>query len=242
MSPSASASISERHCIRRSFYVWIAIAAAVIVFIGFARTYYLKSLFDTPALTWLVHLHGLALTLWFGLFVLQSFLIASHHTVLHRRLGVFGGVLAVLIVIIGVTTLIHLVKTPQTNPEDHVFLLQLLGADLFIFLLFAGFVGSAILMRRHGDAHKRLMLLGTLSLLWPPMSRIPIDYISQNFLASLVLTDLCVIACVVLDAVRSRRVHPVLAWGAALNIFSLHLVNLAVGTETWLRFADRLIS
>ncbi len=242
MASSVSASTSERHGIRRSFYVWIAIAAAAIVFIGFARTYYLKSLFDTPGLTWLVHLHGLSLTLWFGLFFLQSYLIASHHTALHRRLGVFGGVLAALIVIIGVTALIHLVKTPQANPEDHVFLLQLLGADLFIFLLFSGFVGSAILMRRHGDVHKRLMLLGSLSLLWPPMSRIPIDFISQNFLVSLVLTDFCVIACVILDAVRNRRVHPVLAWGAALNILSLHLVNLAAGTETWLLIADRLVS
>ena len=109
-------------------------------------------------------------------------------------------------------------KTPQSDPNAHVFFLNYSGADLSIFLLFAGFVGAAILMRRRGDVHKRLMLLASLTLLWPPMSRIPIDFISQNFLVSLVLTDVCVIACVVIDAVRNRRIHPVLAWGAAVNI------------------------
>lgn len=242
MPSSISAPSSYRPGVRQSFYVWVAVAIAAIVFIGFARTYYLKALFDTPVLTWLVHLHGFLMTLWFGLFFLQSYLIASHRVALHRRLGVLGVILAVLIVVVGVKTLVHLVKTPQSDPNAHVFLLELLGADLSIFLLFAGFVGAAILMRRRGDVHKRLMLLASLTLLWPPMSRIPIDFISQNFLVSLVLTDVCVIACVVIDAVRNRRIHPVLAWGAAVNIVSLHLVNLTAGTETWLRFADRLVS
>lgn len=242
MPSSISVPGSDRPGVRHSFYVWAAVAIAAIVFIGFARTYYLKALFDTPVLTWLVHFHGSLMTLWFVLFFLQSYLIASHHVALHRRLGVFGSILAALIVVVGVTTLIHLVKTPQSDPDAHVFVLQLLGADLFIFLLFAGFISSAILLRRRGDVHKRLMLLGSLTLLWPPMSRIPIDFISQNFLVSLVLTDLCVIACVVIDALRNRRLHPVLAWGAGLNIVSLHLVNIAAGTQTWLRFADRLVS
>jgi hypothetical protein len=242
MSSCIPATSSGRYGARRSFFVWAAAAIAAIVFIGFARTYYLKAVFDTPVLTWLVHLHGFLLTLWFGLFFLQSYLIASHQEGLHRRLGIFGSILATLIVIVGVTTLLHLVKAPQSDPDGHIFLLELLGADLFIFLLFAGFVGAAILMRRKGDVHKRLMLLGSLTLLWPPMSRIPIDFISQNFLVSLVLTDLCVIACVVIDSVRNRRIHPVLGWGAVLNIASLHLVNLGVGTDTWLRIAARLVS
>ena len=104
MPSSISAPSSYRPGVRQSFYVWVAVAIAAIVFIGFARTYYLKALFDTPVLTWLVHLHGFLMTLWFGLFFLQSYLIASHRVALHRRLGVLGVILAVLIVVVGVKT------------------------------------------------------------------------------------------------------------------------------------------
>ena len=44
----------------------------------------------------LVHLHGIVMTLWFALFVVQTRLIAAHRTDLHRRVGVFGALLVVL--------------------------------------------------------------------------------------------------------------------------------------------------
>jgi len=224
------------------YFIGTALALGAVVLTGFARTYYLKVLFGTPPLTWWVHLHGFLLTLWFILFLVQSSLIASHRVALHRRLGVFGGFLAAAVVIVGVPTLLHFVAAPEPNPEIHGFLLQLLGVDLLIFVLFAGFVSSAILMRHRGDVHKRLMLLGTLSLVWPPMSRIPIAFISDNFLVSLILTDLCVVVCIAIDTIRHRRLHPVFGWGGLLNIAALHLCRLGVHTQTWMQFANRLVS
>jgi len=49
------------------FYAWVVVGAALIVFIGFARTYFLKGIFNTPRLPLLLHLHGAVLTLWFVL-------------------------------------------------------------------------------------------------------------------------------------------------------------------------------
>ena len=79
---------------RDSFYTWVAVGTFLIIFAGFARTYYLKILFGTPALPLLLHLHGLIFTLWFALFFIQARLIARHRVDLHRRLGIFGAVLA----------------------------------------------------------------------------------------------------------------------------------------------------
>jgi len=73
---------------RDSFYLWVAIAAALIVFFGFARTYYLKGVFGTPPLSILLHAHAVLVTLWSVLFLIQARLVATHRIDLHRQLGV----------------------------------------------------------------------------------------------------------------------------------------------------------
>ena len=90
----------------RRFYVGLAIAVLITVFLGFSRTYFLKSYFGTPELSLLVHLHGLVFTSWVLLFLAQTTLVATDRTDLHRRLGVGGAVLAALLLIVGTTTAI----------------------------------------------------------------------------------------------------------------------------------------
>ena len=62
--PAANAYSLSRSSDRRLF-VGAAIGTLVVVFVGFARTYFLKYLYDTPALRWLVPLHGAVMTFWF---------------------------------------------------------------------------------------------------------------------------------------------------------------------------------
>src|SRR3712207_2906720 len=80
----------------RMFYTGMAVAAAAVVFAGFARTYYLKPYFGTPSLTPLLHLHGVLFTSWIVLFVVQTTLVAVRRVNVHRRLGAVGGAVAVL--------------------------------------------------------------------------------------------------------------------------------------------------
>lgn len=91
----------------RRLYTWVAVFLPLIVLTGFARTYYLKGFFGTPALPGLlVHLHGLVMTTWVVFFVVQVSLVASRRTRVHQRLGVGGGILAALVIIVGVLTAI----------------------------------------------------------------------------------------------------------------------------------------
>src|SRR5262245_16886349 len=101
-----TSSASSRTAADRGIYTWAALLAVLIVFAGFARSYYLRSFLGTGTLSGLVHLHGLVMTLWFLLFVVQVRLVAAHRVDLHRRLGFFGGFLAAALVAVGTTTAI----------------------------------------------------------------------------------------------------------------------------------------
>ncbi len=224
------------------FYSWASVAAFTIVFAGFARTYYLKFLFGTPALPWLLHLHGALITLWFALFFVQSRLIAAHRVDLHRRLGVFGALLAGSAVIIGVAVALHATVRDIHDPSKRPDSIFILGVSLEVIAVFALLVGAAIALRRRGDFHKRLMLLATLRLLPAGITRIPLDFIERGgFSTAFLLTDLCIILVVAIDTFRNHRLHPAFAWGAPLIMVSMHLTNIGARTQAWTHFATWLV-
>lgn len=55
--------------INRRFYTWFAVCAFLILLAGFAHTYYLRPVFETNGLPFLLHLHGFLFTAWFALFL-----------------------------------------------------------------------------------------------------------------------------------------------------------------------------
>lgn len=230
---------THRSSFDRRFATGVAVTAALIVFVGFARTYYLMDVFGTPALSsGLVHLHGIVMTLWFALFVVQVRLIAAHRTDLHRRVGVVGALLAALVLVVGVTTAIVAAKRGFTpGPPPLVFLSIPLG-DM---LVFAVLVSLGLLFRRRSDIHRRLMLLASVGILGAAISRIPIGFIETGGpLTFFGLTDLCVLACVVFDTVKNRRLHPAFGWGILFIVASQPLRLMLTDTAVWMQFATWL--
>ncbi|MHB1233047.1 MAG: hypothetical protein ACYCZQ_10795 [Burkholderiales bacterium] len=146
----------------RRLYTLAAITAVVIVFSGFARTYYLKTVFGTPALSTLVHVHGFMMTLWFAFFLLQVRLVAMRRTDLHRRAGVLGAVIAMAVLIVGIATAITAAKLGRSpGPPPLVFLAVPLG-DMLVFAIL---VGTGLYFRGRSEIHKRLMLLSCVGIL-----------------------------------------------------------------------------
>jgi len=222
----------------RLFYSGMAIAAAVVVFAGFAPTYFLKTAFGGSPLPPLLHVHGLIFTSWIVLFVVQARLIAGRRTPLHRRLGVVGGCLAAAMLVVGTMAAVASARrgfTPPGGPPPLTFLIIPLG-DLFVFGLL---VGTALYLRRQTQAHRRLMLLATLSLLTPAIAR----FHGIAALGPLVfwgLTDLFLVTCLVYDRVANGRIHPAFKWGG-LFMFAMQPLRLIVGgTGPWLAFAEWL--
>ena len=222
----------------RLFFSGMAIAATIVVFAGFAPTYYLKGAFGAPPLPPLLHAHGLIFTSWIALFVVQTRLIAARRTPLHRKAGVLGGFLAVAMLIVGTMAAIASARrgfTPPGGPPPLTFLIIPLG-DL---LVFGVLVGAAIYFRRQGQTHKRLMLLATLALQTPAIARLP-GIAAAGPPAFWGLTDLFIVACFVYDRVTTGRIHPAFKWGG-LFVLAMQPLRLIVGgTGPWLAFAQWL--
>jgi hypothetical protein len=224
----------------RRLYIWFAVFMPLIVLAGFARTYYLKGLFGNPPLpSLLVQLHGLVMTTWVVLFVTQVSLVATGRTRTHQRLGVFGAILAILVVIVGVLTgIAEAARGASPGPPA----LQFLVIPLGDMLVFAILVGTALYFRRGRlDVHKRLMLLAAVNLLAPAIARIPHFIETGGALAFFGLTDLCLLMCVGFDTIRNRRLHPAFLWGTLFVIAFQPLRLMLAGTDVWLRFATALV-
>lgn len=229
----------QRRVVERRFYVAAAIGAILVVFAGFARTYYLKGVFGAPAIPELVHVHGIVMTSWFLLFLVQVGLVATRRTNIHRKVGVGGTVLAALMVTVSVATAISAARRGVSpGPPPLVFLVIPLG-DLLVFSIL---VAAGISLRKKLATHKRLMLMASMGILTPAIARLPFAFVETGGpLVFFGLTDLVILAVIAIDTVRNRRLHPAFAWGALLVIASQPLRLLLGGTDVWMRFATWLV-
>lgn len=217
-----------------------ALVVALIAFVGFAQTYYLKGLFAAPELPALVHLHGLVMTAWVVLFLTQVGLVAKRRVQWHRRLGIAGAMLAVIVVAVGIATAIEGARRGiSPGPPPLVFLAIPLG----VVLVFGVFVTAAILLRRKSDWHRRLMLLASIAILTPAIARIPVDAMhAGGILLFFALDDLIAIACLAWDTARNRRLHPAFGWGTAFLVLSQPAMLAIAGSSAWMSFATRLVN
>lgn len=224
----------------RRLYTWFAIFMPLIVLIGFGRTYYLKGLLNGPPLpSLLVHFHGAVMTSWVLLFMRPIWLVSSRRTKIHQRLGIIGGVLAALVVIVGIATGI---ASAARNFTSEPASLQFLVVPLGDALIFGVLVGLALYYRRRPEIHKRLMLIAAVSLLTPAIARIPLSFIANGGpVAFFGLTDLCLVMCVAIDTFRNRKLHPAFLWGTLAAILFQPMRILLAGTQVWLHFAAWLV-
>lgn len=228
--------------IDRRLYLSITIAAILLVLIGFARTFYLKPLFETPPISNLLLLHGVIMTLWLILFVAQMRLIATGRTSLHRQTGKIGAALFVLILAVGTAAAIASARQ-AVSPVPGVTPIMFLAVPLVTLLVFAILVGIALWKRRQSDVHKRLMLLATLSIVTPGIARIPLGFIQHGGLPVFFgITLLLVLICVIFDTFIHKRLHPAFGWGTALIVASIPLRIALAGTFAWKQFATWIIS
>jgi uncharacterized membrane protein YozB (DUF420 family) len=226
----------------RSLYSWAAIVALVFVFAGFAPTYFLKGVLGAPELSTLKHVHGIVMTAWFTLFLIQVRLVATGNVRMHRKVGTAGIALAILVLAVGMQTGIASARagvTPLPSIPPLVFLVMPV-AELAIF---AVLIGAGIAMRKRAAYHKRFMLLASLAILTPAMARLPFEFVRVGGPpAFFALTDLVILACIAFDTVKNRRVHPAFIIGLIVVVAG-QLGRLAVaGTPQWMAFARWLVS
>ena len=239
---AAGPSVSDAADRRRDhlFFSGMAIAIAGVVFAGFAPTYFMRSYFHGPELTPLRMVHGAVFTAWIALFVAQNLLVTAGRTRVHRRLGVAGAVLAAAMVVVGSMLAVQAAAAGRVPPGNPMSPRAFLVIPLFDLATFAPLIACGIFLRRRPQAHKRLMLLATISILAAAFGRLPPAQ-SYGPLFFLGMVDLLVLAGVAYDLVARRKVHPAYLWGGAF-IFAMQPLRMVVaGTAAWLAVADFLI-
>lgn len=227
--------ISSEH----RFFTGMALVILVTVFVGFARSFFLRPLFPdwpSPAET-IFYVHGAAFAAWVILFVIQTSLVAGGRTDWHRRIGPYGGALAVAMVVLGVLGALIAAKRATGFVGIPVPPLQFLAIPLFDMALFATFVVLGLRQRRDAPRHKRWMLLATITLTTAAIARWP-GVAPYGPLAYFALTDLFVVALAVHDFRARGRMHAVTVWGGLLLIVSQPLRLGVMGTDGWLAFAQ----
>ena len=224
----------------RRFFTAIAAVIAVVVLVGFGPTFYLRPMFNPPPLRTVHVVHGAVFTLWVALFVAQAVLVSARRLDLHKKLGVLGGVVALLMVVTGYAVAISTARlgfaTPGLPPP-----LVFFAVPFFDLVVFSTLVGMGLWLRRSPIAHKRLMLLSIVSVLTAAIARWPY-VLPLGPLAYFALTDLFVVALALHDRASLGRVHPATLWGG-LWLLASQLGRLVIsGTAAWLAFATWLAS
>lgn len=208
---------------RVSFFFIAHIALLAVVLVGFSPTFYLRPFFKVPAIPPILYVHGAVLTLWFLLTVVQAWLIRTRRVRLHRQLDYLAAGVAALVIVLGLVANSHLAAQIQSPAEAENIIYW---GNLFTLVLFAIFVSLAVVFRKRPDAHKRLTLLASISIVGPALARFPMWPVFAGGVDSarnygigglLVLFG----AMIVHDLVVRRRPHPTSWLGAVAILVSL---------------------
>lgn len=218
---------------------WLALGVAVV---GFLPTFFLplaRGAFGAPPV---VYAHGALLFAWLVLYVVQVTLVRRRRTHAHRRLGVAALALAPAIVGSGIAVGVFAMRRDVAAGGGEAAVSSLVGV-VTALLIFGALVAAALLYRRRSDFHKRLMLLATISILWPATFRFRHFFPSvphPEIVFALILPDALVLAAMLRDRLAVGRVHPVYLL-AGLGLIAEHVTEAALfDTPGWRAVAHRL--
>jgi hypothetical protein len=221
------------------FFSGMAGVALIAVLLGFARTYFLAGLLLAPLPNVLVHIHGAAFTLWVILFVTQISLVTADRVNLHRRLGQFGFVLAMIMILLGTVTasdrLARHVAQPGTDTVEEV--RAFYAVPLADMLMFSTFIYLGYRNRFQPAVHKRLMWLATLSLLDAGFDRWAVfDPYSLPLVNFICFTPLLLLM-IGYDWWSTGKVQRVTMWSAIFMVVVQQMRHPLGHTAAWQGFA-----
>jgi hypothetical protein len=163
--------------VERFFYSAAAVLLLVLTVVGFQLFYFHGQAYPgrplTPPIKTLIISHGVAMSLWILLSVVQPFLIASGHRRVHMALGRVAAGIAVVLVVLGFKLG---VAAARVAPPDMIMgdmtPKQFMAVPVLDILLFALFVTAGVWWRKRPDIHRPMMFLATLAAVGAAIARI----------------------------------------------------------------------
>jgi len=230
----------------RRFYARMAWFVVAAVLVGFGPSFYIKPLGvsyprPNPELVPNLMLHGLVFTVWVATFLAQVSLVGAGRRDVHRKLGVLGMLLGVLMVPVMYVTTLNMVERGSTPPFSDPLTwsaVPMVAIPVFCVMLYLGWRES----RRDLAAHKRLMLGIMLMLCEPALHRIPL--MPPSLVTNAIQMMLCWLVFVPLimwDMRTLGRLHWATKTGAGLFALVIALQIFFLGVPgVWASFAVHL--
>jgi hypothetical protein len=228
----------------RRFYSWMALMMIGLVLIGFGPSFYLRGIVPAfprpnPSFTPMVLLHGAMFTIWMIVFWAQTALVAAGRRDLHKKLGVFGMVLAALLVpmmyAVAVGQVARANQPPFTTP------IAWTAVPLLLIPAYAALVWLGWSRRRESQAHKRLMLSAALLMMGPAIGRMPLaPPVLVGFAFTMFLAWLTFVPLMIWDRRTLGRLHWATRLGAGLAAAYYLLAVAALASPVWPAFAAHL--
>ena len=226
----------------RLFHTAMGGAIALLVFAGYAQSYFLSNWLERPArapdMTPFLHIHAVSFTLWILLGILLPGLVAAGRVEAHKRIGLAAAALAVLVWLFGNLVAIEAIHVGYKGLGDPY---AFYSITFFSIQAFAVIVALGLWKRHDHEAHKRLMLLSNAAILEAAVGRLPLDLVVRTAPFSFYFgADLVIVAGIAHDLLTRGRIHPVWTIGGGFLVLS-QLFRLAImHTEPWLAFAHQM--
>ncbi|MEO7247435.1 MAG: adenylate cyclase [Novosphingobium sp.] len=210
----------------QSFFVKLASVLVVLILFGFVQ-WALRGMVSFGAEPVWVHLHGLLMVSFLGIFIAQNRSAASGNLVQHRRLGRIAAFAVAAIVGLGCFTGIMSLRH-HTFPE-------FFSAAYFLVLtlvepvVFGGLVYAAILRRKETEYHRRLMMGAVIVLMEPALGRLlPAPFMHGLSEWAVLVIQLMVIVCMAMhDRKVIGRIHPATAAAGAVVALTHVVIELS---------------
>jgi hypothetical protein len=221
------------------FFSGVAWLMLIIVFVGFAPSYYLSGALRAPLPSLAIHVHAFVFSCWILLLIAQTSLTVAGRVDVHRRLGIAGFTLASSMLTAGVWA-----ATDQLARESPV-------RDPLAFYIFplANVVAFAVLTvfayraRFDSAAHKRLIIVASTALMAAPIARWHLHGFlhSRAFGVSAIMAErlsyLFLLLLIAYDLWATRRIHRAILWAAAFLILFQQSALYFGRTSVWHAFA-----
>jgi hypothetical protein len=236
----------------RWFYSIASLGLLTLTLIGFRLFYLHLQAFPgrplTPPIRTLVMVHGVLMTAWMLLSVVQPLLVASGKKRVHMLLGKFAAGLAIGIVVAGYLVAVNAARV--NPPELRLFGLapkQFLTVPLFSIAMFAVFVGLGIWNRKRPEIHRPMMLMASLAIVSAALGRMPqlnnwyAGTWLENHLSAFVATLAAGVLMLIAKCVLEKRFDRWFAAALAMLTGACLLSSAVAKTEAWGEFAAILI-
>lgn len=226
--------LSERNQ-RAKLYLALGYLGLFAILGGFLKTFIVpvsEGSFQAPAI---IYIHGLLATVWVLLFLIQSVLIRSNNFKIHKKLGYIGLLIAIAAGITIIPAGLQQVKRELDLGLGQTAISGIVGA-ITTAAIFLALVISGVRLRRNPAAHKRLMALGTIVLLWPAWFRFRHYFPSipnPEIWFAVVLADSFIVVAMIWDRLVYKRIHPVFLIVGPLIILEHFVEMILFDSSPW---------